>query len=276
MHFLVPRTTSCDKELQIWYQWKKWRQGSGSHSANSAKGLWHLHVGHALRNPTHLLKRSADCEPIPSFAAGLRDCWPWWSGWLWQDIHLPCNTTCNTHATHMQHDMQHDTQHAGKVEKTQGFFFFGHFATRPAFKTFLLLWLLRNRQKRRIPEFFNISCVLRVVLHVVLHVCCMSCCMSCDTRLPRKVTVRCVADMIWNVIYIARSNRPAHPTSPNTAPATENGCHDWSSSHVKRYLQCAEQQAWPSNLTKYCACHEKWLSWLILVTYETSFPLRGQ
>ena len=97
-------------------------------------------VGHALRNPTHLPRRSADCEPCkPSFAAGLRDCWPWWSGWLWQDKHLPCNTTCNTtcntqHATHMQHDMQHDTQHARKVEKTQGFFFFGHFATRPAFK----------------------------------------------------------------------------------------------------------------------------------------------
>ena len=52
---------------------------------------------------------------------------------------MPCSTTCNTHATHMQHDMQHDTQHTGKVEKTQGFFFFGHFATRPAFKTFLLL-----------------------------------------------------------------------------------------------------------------------------------------
>ena len=26
----------------------------------------------------------------------------------------------------------------------------------------------------------------------------------------------------------------------------------------KCYLQCAEQLASPSNLTKYCACHEKW------------------
>ena len=29
--------------------------------------------------------------------------------------------------------------------------------------------------------------------------------------------------------------------------------------HMKRHLQCAEQQVSPSNLTKYCACHEKWL-----------------
>ena len=44
---------------------------------------------------------------------------------------------------------------------------------------------------------------------------------------------------------------------------------------MKRHLQCAEQQASPSNLTKYCACHAKWLSWLICATYETSFPMRG-
>ena len=43
---------------------------------------------------------------------------------------------------------------------------------------------------------------------------------------------------------------------------------------MKRHLQCAEQQVSPSNLTKYCACHEKWLDCFI-VTYETSFPMRG-
>ena len=64
-------------------------------------------------------------------------------------------------------------------------------------------------------------------------------------------------------------------TSPNTAPATQNDCHNWSSSHVKRYFQCAEQQVASSNITKYCACHAKWLSWLILVTYETLFTMRG-
>ena len=97
---------------------------------------------------------------------------------------------------------------------------------------------------------------------------------------------------IWNVIYNARSNKHHPPTSPNTAPATEKESHLWSSSHMKRHLQCAEQQAspsnltnaapatkndahhslsWhmqrhlqcakqqasPSNLTKYCACHAK-------------------
>ena len=30
-----------------------------------------------------------------------------------------------------------------------------------------------------------------------------------------------------------------------------------------------------STLTKDCACHEKWISWLILVTHETLFTMRG-
>ena len=63
--------------------------------------------------------------------------------------------------------------------------------------------------------------------------------------------------------------------SPNTAPATKNESHDWSLSHMKRYLQCAEQHVSLSKLTKYCACHEKWISWLILVTHETLFAMRG-
>ena len=80
---------------------------------------------------------------------------------------------------------------------------------------------------------------------------------------------------IWNVIYNARSNKCHPPTSPNTAPATQNDSHAWSSSHTKRHLQCAEQQVSPSNLTKYCACHTEWLACLIVVTYETSFTMRG-
>ena len=65
------------------------------------------------------------------------------------------------------------------------------------------------------------------------------------------------------------------PTSPNTAPATQNECHQWSASHMQRHLQCVEQVKSPSNLTKYCACHAKWMSSMICVTYETSFPMRG-
>ena len=65
------------------------------------------------------------------------------------------------------------------------------------------------------------------------------------------------------------------PTSPNAAPATQGDSHDWSSSHMKRHLQCAEQQDSSSNVTKYCTCHAKWLSWVMSVTYETSFTMRG-
>ena len=40
-------------------------------------------------------------------------------------------------------------------------------------------------------------------------------------------------------------------------------------------LYCAAQQESPSNFTKYCACHAKWMSSMICVTYESSFPMRG-
>ena len=94
-------------------------------------------------------------------------------------------------------------------------------------------------------------------------------------RLSSKMTPMLDPGHIWNVIYNARSNRCHHPTSPNAAPATQNDSHAWSSSHMKRHLQCAEQQVSPSNLTKYCACHTEWLACLIVVTYETSFTMRG-
>ena len=94
-------------------------------------------------------------------------------------------------------------------------------------------------------------------------------------RLLRKMTLMIDIRDTWNVIYNARSNRHHPPTSPNTAPATQNDSHAWSSSHMERHLQCAEEQASPANLTKYCACHAKWLSWLIFVTYGTSFTMRG-
>ena len=94
-------------------------------------------------------------------------------------------------------------------------------------------------------------------------------------RLPRKMTLMIDPRHEWNVIYNERSNKGHPTTSPNTAPATQNDSHDWSSSHMKRYLQCAEQQRLPSNITKYCACHAKWLSWLIRVTYETLYTMRG-
>ena len=58
------------------------------------------------------------------------------------------------------------------------------------------------------------------------------------------------------------------PTSPNTAPATQNESHPSSASHMKRHFQCAEPIKSPSNISKYCACHAKWMSTVLL--YETS------
>ena len=94
-------------------------------------------------------------------------------------------------------------------------------------------------------------------------------------RLPRKMTVMIDPHHIWNVIYNERSNRNHNPSSPNTAPATQNECHQWSASHMKRHFHCAEQVKSPFKLTNYCACHAKWISRLIRVTYETSFRMRG-
>ena len=79
---------------------------------------------------------------------------------------------------------------------------------------------------------------------------------------------------IWNVIYHARRNKRQPPPSQTTAPATQNESHDGSVSHMKRHLQCAVQQESASNFTKYSACHAKWISWLIRLTYEASFTMR--
>ena len=44
---------------------------------------------------------------------------------------------------------------------------------------------------------------------------------------------------------------------------------------MKPHFQCAEQQLSPSNLPKYYACHAERLTCFILITYETSFTMRG-
>ena len=72
-------------------------------------------------------------------------------------------------------------------------------------------------------------------------------------RLPRKVTLQ-----LHQILRLPR----------------KNASHDWSASHMKRHLECAEQAKSTSNLSKYCACHAKWISWLIRASYETSFPMR--
>ena len=77
-------------------------------------------------------------------------------------------------------------------------------------------------------------------------------------RLSHKKTHILSPHHIWNLIYNARINWCHHQTSPNTAPVTQKESHSESSSHMKPHFQCAEQQVSLSNLTKYCACHEKW------------------
>ena len=76
-------------------------------------------------------------------------------------------------------------------------------------------------------------------------------------RLPRKMNLMIDPHHIWKVIYNARSNKSHPPTSPNSAPATQNKSHDWPCSHMEGHLQCAEQQESSSNFTKKCACHAK-------------------
>ena len=80
---------------------------------------------------------------------------------------------------------------------------------------------------------------------------------------------------IWNLISNKQSNRCHHQNSPGTAPVTQKDSHSESSSHMKPHFQCAEQLVSPSNLTKYCACHRKRLTFCVVITYETSFPMRG-
>ena len=94
-------------------------------------------------------------------------------------------------------------------------------------------------------------------------------------RLSRRKTRILSPHHRSNLIYNARSNWCHHQTSPNTAPVRQKDSHSESSSHMKAHFQCAEQQVSPSNLTKYCACHAERLAYLVLITYETSFTMRG-
>ena len=97
-------------------------------------------------------------------------------------------------------------------------------------------------------------------------------------RLPRKMHLMIDPRHTWNVIYNARSKQSQPRTSANYNQyytVLQSSIHDWRPSHMKRHLQCAEQQESSSNVTKYCTCHAKWLWWLIRITYETSFTMSG-
>ena len=78
---------------------------------------------------------------------------------------------------------------------------------------------------------------------------------------PTKTTTTPTATRTTKRPQQQKHKPPASPTlaskAANTAPATKNESHAEFSSHMKRYLQCVEQHMSPSNLIKYCACHEK-------------------
>ena len=90
-------------------------------------------------------------------------------------------------------------------------------------------------------------------------------------RLPRKMIVQNVREICANRLAAEVSFRARHEhfVWKNIilfrAPAIIPNFTKYRACHEKRQL----------NFTKYCACHEKWLSWLILVTYKTSFTMRG-
>ena len=85
-----------------------------------------------------------------------------------------------------------------------------------------------------------------------------------------------------NPTTIRSENRISHP--PLRRPYSSDLEHDFVlknttfrapaiSQNVTKCCACHEKSH--SNFTKYCACHAKCISWLIRVTYETSFRMRG-
>ena len=52
-----------------------------------------------------------------------------------------------------------------------------------------------------------------------------------------------------------------------------SACHKNCHLTFTKYCPCHEK--WHLTFTKCCACHTEWLACLILVTFETSFPMRG-
>ena len=85
-----------------------------------------------------------------------------------------------------------------------------------------------------------------------------------------------------NPTTIRSENRISHP--PLRRPYSSDLEHDFVlknttfrapaiSQNVTKCCACHEKSH--SNFTKYRACHAKCISWLIRVTYETSFRMRG-
>ena len=124
-------------------------------------------------------------------------------------------------------------------------------------------------------------------------------------RLPRKMTVQNLKEICWKrmkrhfqcaadptMIREWSDHDPTMIRAWNRQSATRLATEVTFHAHHEHFVlknttfrapaiipnfteYCACHEKWHLNFTKYCACHEKWTAWLILVTHETLFPMRG-
>ena len=105
---------------------------------------------------------------------------------------------------------------------------------------------------------------------------------------PRLLCTPSTSTLYWKLQHVAPnltfkhspSSAPATKsdtwTSSSAAPATQNDSHDWSSSHMKRYLQCAEQQMSLYDLTLWFDSFIGWLYYyLTLLLLDSSMTPLG-
>ena len=137
---------------------------------------------------------------------------------------------------------------------------------------------LRGATGVHCPFSPSIVCLRRRMILMMNSRCIGKCHLQCVEQQisTTNVTQHCACHATlthdWSSSHMKRCLQCAQQPRSNTAPVMQNDSYAWSSSHMKRYLQCAEQHVSPSNLTKYCACQAKWLACLLIVLrYETSF-----
>ena len=116
-------------------------------------------------------------------------------------------------------------------------------------------------------------------------------------HLPRKMTTQHLTEICWKQLkrhfqcatdprmiraWSENDPRPFRPRKRKTEPAAPPRRFYWklhafpAPAIIPNFTTCcACHEKWHMNFTKCCTCHEKWISWLIRITYETSFTMRG-
>ena len=89
-----------------------------------------------------------------------------------------------------------------------------------------------------------------------------------ETHLVLKITTFRASAIYPNFTEYCACHKKWHAKIPKC-------CASHKKWHSKTTKYCACHKKWDSKITKYCACHEKWCASLIVVTYETSFTMRG-